>query len=108
MGHALLHTNDDGAELPRPIKELEADGVSIMLASALGIAVNDNRKRHFAACYDEAKQLDGFQLKLLLPRIVNAFDDMWQGVQQEIAAQPELAKPESHDAGSVQCHPCHR
>lgn len=94
MGHALLHTNDDGAELPRPIKELEADGVSIMLASALGIAVNDNRKRHFAACYDEAKQLDGFQLKLLLPRIVNAFDDMWQGVQQEIAAQPELAKPE--------------
>ena len=94
MGHALLHRDDDGAELPRPIKELEADGVSIMLASAMGIAVNDNRKRHFVACYDDAKQLDNFQLKALLPRIVDAFDDMWQGVQQEIAAQPELAKPE--------------
>lgn len=93
VGHSLLHINPEDSQKPTAIKELEADGVSIMLASALGIEITEQRKRHFAANYEAASKLESFALEDMLPGIVSAFDTVWKGIEQEIAVQPELPTP---------------
>lgn len=101
VGHSLLHRDGEGAKKPMAIKEVEADGVTIMLASALGIEVTDQRKRHFANLFEAANELEDFSLETLLPGIVSAFDTVWRGIEQEISTESELPKPVVQPARSA-------
>jgi Zn-dependent peptidase ImmA (M78 family) len=51
LGHALMHNSKEAFKLPEPVRELEADAVSIMLQQYFGISLTDSRKRHFSENY---------------------------------------------------------
>lgn len=54
LSHALIHSQPEAAELPVPQKEIEADSLSLMLRSHLGItAVEDVRQDHLKTAYQK-------------------------------------------------------
>lgn len=60
LGHAMVdHRNDDDKSLYR--KEFEADAVSILLQSDMGLEISDIRKLHLASNYKKLqKEIDNF------------------------------------------------
>lgn len=51
LGHAIIHHTHIGKSTAQ--KEIEADGLSIMLESNYGLEINKQRKSHFKNHYDE-------------------------------------------------------
>ena len=86
LGHALMHNNREAFELPEPVRELEADAVSIMLQQYFGISLTDSRKRHFSENYRACAALKDFKLEDAL-KLVNT---TYQGLRKEL--EPMLPK----------------
>jgi hypothetical protein len=86
LGHALMHKTPEDSRLPEPVKEIEADAVSIMLQQYFGIPLTDSRKRHFSENYKACTALKDFKLENVLKR-VNA---TYQKLRKEM--QPMFAK----------------
>ena len=86
LGHALMHNSRDTRELPEPVKELEADAVSIMLQQYFGIPLTDSRKRHFSEYYKACAAIQNFRLEDAL-KLVNT---TYQVLRKEL--EPVLQK----------------
>lgn len=86
LGHALMHNSRDTRELPEPVKELEADAVSIMLQQYFGIPLTDSRKRHFSEYYRACAAIQNFRLEDAL-KLVNT---TYQVLRKEL--EPVLQK----------------
>ena len=86
LGHALMHNNKEAFDLPEPVRELEADAVSIMLQQYFGISLTDSRKRHFSENYKACAALKDFKLEDAL-KLVNT---TYQELRKEL--EPMLPK----------------
>ena len=73
LGHALMHSNPEASKLPTEIKELEADGISIMLQKYVGIKLTETRKSHFVQNYNQCKKLNDFNFEDALKTINSAY-----------------------------------
>jgi hypothetical protein len=86
LGHALMHNSKEAFDLPEPVRELEADAVSIMLQQYFGISLTDSRKRHFSENYRKCAALKDFKLEDAL-KLVNT---TYQELRKEL--EPVLSK----------------
>jgi hypothetical protein len=86
LGHALMHNSKEAFKLPEPVRELEADAVSIMLQQYFGISLTDSRKRHFSENYRACTMLKDFKLEDAL-KLVNT---TYQELRKEL--EPILSK----------------
>lgn len=64
LGHILLHAGNP--DKPLSLVECEADAVSILSQTELGILITDSRKYHFAKHFEACENLDGFSAKSLI------------------------------------------
>lgn len=94
LGHSVMCKEEKQLkqEVPRAIAELEADAVSIMLQTYVGLELTDARKSHFVQHYKAAEALDGFRLQDVLKRVNAAYYKLRQGLD------PYLDKALEHSA----------
>ena len=78
IGHALLHKERPDYSTER--KEFEADCVSIMIDSHLGLEIPDSRKAHLASHFEKLKE----QLKESDISIDDIFSDVFEVYQKQV------------------------
>ena len=91
LGHALMHRDPKGSSLPVPVKEIEADSISIMLQQYFGISLTDSRKSHFADTYKDCLKLKTFSLEDMLKQVNATYQDLRKELEPELAKMPEVA-----------------
>lgn len=101
LGHALMHNSKEAFQLPEPVRELEADCISIMLQNYVGIALTDSRKRHFSQNYNACAALKDFNLEDALKAVSATYLNLRKELESMLPrAVPEKAKEQIQDAGA--------
>ncbi len=81
LGHAWMHNADNDSLQLTCIKECEADMMSMMIHSKLGLEVSDGRKSHFLTSYREASQIEDFSLTETLDNVCGEFKSIADGFE---------------------------
>ena len=103
LGHALMHNSLDTRELPEPVKELEADAVSIMLQQYFGIPLTDSRKRHFSEYYKACAAIGNFRLEDALKLVNTTYQVLRKELEPVLLKSlPEITKEDALFYGLVE------
>ncbi len=86
LGHAMAFAADAQKEeaLPSEVRELEADGVSIMLQTACGFPLTQSRITHFANAYRACMQREDFSFEAFLKSVDQIYNQTYQELQPYI------------------------
>ena len=99
FGHYIMKTA--APNVPEAIREMEADAVSIMMSRQAGIEISDIRKQHFAASYQEAVSIPGFNLEKAMDTVNRVYrtwrvetDPLVQNAlfEQQVSMEPEAPR----------------
>lgn len=74
FGHAIMVGADP--DVPDVVKELEADAVSIMMQTQMGIELTQARIDHFKSHYEMCSQTQSFQIEALLDKVSRAYVEL--------------------------------
>lgn len=101
MGHAIMeeHRKQHPKEVHTAVSELEADAVSIMLQTHMGLELTDARKIHFVDHYQACVREQGFQLETVLndvSLVYMQFRDELDPYMEKTQSQPPLEPAVSH------------
>ncbi|HCC02155.1 MAG TPA: hypothetical protein DEP60_05580 [Ruminococcaceae bacterium] len=81
LGHALMHNSREAFNIPEPVRELEADAISIMLQKRFGIELTDSRKQHLTDNYRACTKLKGFDLSSVLKAVNKSYFSLRKEMQ---------------------------
>lgn len=78
LGHALTEKQ---STMPDAFWDLQADCVSILLHSKLGLEVTESRKRHFTEHFHACETIPGFKLESFLKTINKEYNKLCEGIE---------------------------
>lgn len=104
LGHAMAFAADAKKEqaLPSEVRELEADGVSIMLQTTCGFPLTQSRITHFANAYRACMQREDFSFEAFLKNVDQIYSQTYQELRPYMESALQIFKKETKDHNEVQ------
>ncbi len=102
-GHAVMHKSSKANKKPTAQIEFEADAVSIMLHTYMGIEIVESRQRHISNALKEMQKSTDYTPEMLtksLEQSHKAFKDIVDGINQEF--NPELIQHQETATATIQ------
>lgn len=100
MGHAIMHADKNTRSISLDVMEYEADCISIMLQSKMGLPLTDSRKNHFA---EHFHNLGDYDFDKSLGRVAQTFSQIYDEITPFLEKELIIEKqPERKETNAKQ------